>query len=93
MATNFVRAYNRRGQVQRIPRHWLAADSPFRGDFTLTPSTRRDEGRSSEPDGTWTVRELRDHALQEGIDLQGITTKAGVLSAIHERASADSQEG
>lgn len=94
MPSKFVRAYNRNGVIQRIPRAWLDADSPFAGDFTMTPSARQVEERSATPDETWTVRQLRDYAEQIHVDLTGATTKVDVLSAIHERASADnSQEG
>lgn len=94
MPSKFIRARNSNGVIQRVPRRWLEDGSPFAGDFTLTPSVKQAEERSSDPDETWTLRQLRDHAEQAHVDLAGATTKADVLSAIHERASADnSQEG
>lgn len=94
MASKHTRARNVNGEIQRVPRAWLEEGSPFFDQFTQTPSAIQEEGRSETPDESWTVAQLRHHAGQVGTDLTGATTKADILSAIHERASADhSQEG
>lgn len=85
--SDFTNARNSRGEIQRVPRAWLAEGHPFAGQFTQTPSAKQEEGRSSTPDGTWTVQQLRHHAETVGIDLTGSTTKSDIVSAI-ERASA-----
>lgn len=82
MPSKFVRAYNRNGVIQRIPRAWLAEDSPFAGDFTMTPSARQVEERSANPDETWTVRQLREYAGRVDLDLTGANTKADILGRI-----------
>lgn len=97
--SRFTQARNSRGEVQRVPRAWLEDGSPFAGQFTQTPSARQVEERSSDPDETWTVQQLRAHAEQVGLDLAGRTTKADIVSAFHDRASGstttttDPQEG
>ena len=84
--SDFTHARNSRGEIQRVPRRWLDEGHPFAGQFTQTPSAKQEEGRSSTPDESWTVPQLRHEAKRVGIDLTG-TTKADILSAI-ERASA-----
>ena len=93
--SDFTHARNSRGEIQRVPRRWLDDGHPFAGQFTQTPSAKQEEERSSDPDESWTVPQLRDHAKRVGIDLTGTTTKADTLSAIGRASATDdhSQEG
>ena len=40
-------------------------------------------GEAGEPDESWTVVELREHAKANDIDLAGATSKADILAAIN----------
>ena len=80
--SDFTHARNSRGEIQRVPRRWLDDGHPFAGQFTQTPSAKQEEGRSSDPDESWTVPQLRHEAERVGIDLTGLTKKPDILSAI-----------
>lgn len=80
------------GQKQMVPAHWLDEDSPFVDQFTQTPSAKQLEARSETPDDTWTVKQLREHATQAGIDLAGANTKADVLSALNDAPKSGEED-
>lgn len=94
--SKFTRARDVNGRVRRVPKAWLEEGHVFFGQYTQTPSAKQEEERSSTPDESWTLAQLRQHAGQVGADPTG-RTKADVLSAIHDRASGstttESQEG
>lgn len=88
MNQRFIEVQNRAGIKQRVPESWTQEGHQFADRFKKTPSARQREERSSTPDDSWTVPQLRSYAETQGIDLTGITIKADVVSAIHNHEPA-----